>query len=183
MIDDVKKEARKAAFAARKEAKGAVDEDAARAILAGVLDPHDGCTLSGYLPIRTEIDPVPVMAGWTGNVGVPVIGAAGEPLSFSRWRPDAELVEGPFGAMVPRQWLPVVPEVLIVPLLAFSEEGYRLGYGGGFYDRTLEKLRAEGPVFAVGFAFEAQLMEDLPLEPTDQRLDAVVTEAGVRRFR
>ncbi len=182
MTGDPKSAARKAAFAARKAAKGTVDEQAARAILASVLDPFDGRPLSGYMPIRTEIDPVPVMAGWTGPVGVPVISGADLPLTFARWRPDIDMVPGAFGAMIPRDPEPVVPEVLIVPLLAFSEEGFRLGYGGGFYDRTLEGLRAHGSVFAVGFAFEAQLLDDLPTEPTDQRLDALVTEAGVRRF-
>jgi 5-formyltetrahydrofolate cyclo-ligase len=72
--------------------------------------------------------------------------------------------------------------VLIVPMLAWDRRGYRLGYGGGFYDRTLEGLRAKGPVLAIGFAFAAQEVEAVPTEPTDQRLDAVVTEKGVTVF-
>jgi 5-formyltetrahydrofolate cyclo-ligase len=72
--------------------------------------------------------------------------------------------------------------VLIVPLLAWDARGYRLGYGGGFYDRTLEGLRARGPVLAVGFAFSAQEVDAVPTEPTDQRLDALVTEKGVTVF-
>ena len=75
----------------------------------------------------------------------------------------------------------VVPGVLIVPLLAFTARGERLGYGGGFYDRTIAALRGRGGVVAIGFAFAAQEVESLPLEPTDERLDLVVTEAGVVR--
>jgi 5-formyltetrahydrofolate cyclo-ligase len=179
---DAKAAARKAALAARKSAKATVDQAAARENLAALLAGHEGRPLAGYMPIRTEIDPLPVMAAWSGPVGVPVIEGEGLPLSFARWTRDTELVEGAFGAAIPRAPMPVIPEVLIVPLLAFSAAGYRLGYGGGFYDRTLEGLRARGPVFAVGFAFEAQRMDDLPLEPTDQPLDAIVTETVVRRF-
>ena len=73
----------------------------------------------------------------------------------------------------------MVPQILIVPLVAFDMHGGRLGYGGGFYDRTLQILRAQGPVLAVGFAFEAQQADDLPLESTDQPLDLIVTDAGV----
>ena len=76
----------------------------------------------------------------------------------------------------------LVPQVLIVPLVAFDRSGGRLGYGGGFYDRTLELLRAAGPIFAVGFAYAAQEAEALPLEPTDQPLDVIVTDAEVLRF-
>ena len=183
MSTEAKTEARQRAFAARKVAKSTVAEEVPRRILAALLDDHAGRPLAGYMPIRTEIDPIPVMASWTGPVGVPVIRGAERPLDFARWRPETEMVDGPFGARIPREPVPVTPEVLIVPLLAFSEEGYRLGYGGGFYDRTLERLRADGPVFAVGFAFEVQRLDDLPTDPTDQRLDALVTEAGVRRFR
>jgi 5-formyltetrahydrofolate cyclo-ligase len=115
-------------------------------------------------------------------VGVPVIGAAGQPLSFRRWRPGAAMVAGPFGALIPEAGDDVVPEVLIVPLVAFDRAGNRLGYGGGFYDRTLEGLRAARPTFAIGFAYAAQEAEALPLEPTDQPLDAIVTEAETLLF-
>ena len=92
------------------------------------------------------------------------------------------MMPGEFGAAIPAEGAWIEPEVLIVPLLAFDARGYRLGYGGGFYDRTLEGLRARGPVLAVGFAFDAQEVAEVPTEPTDQRLDAVVTESGVRLF-
>jgi 5-formyltetrahydrofolate cyclo-ligase len=92
------------------------------------------------------------------------------------------MVAGPFGALIPEAGDDVVPEVLIVPLVAFDRAGNRLGYGGGFYDRTLEGLRAARPTFAIGFAYAAQEAEALPLEPTDQPLDAIVTEAETLLF-
>lgn len=150
----------------------------AQARLLEYLEPHAGQTISGYMPIRTEIDPVPVMEklAQSGFVTVPVIEAAGLPLKFRQWTPDCEMVAGPFGARVPAtgEWLE--PEVLIVPLIAFDRDGGRLGYGGGFYDRTLEVLRAHRRTIAVGYAYAAQECEGLPLEATDQPLDVIVTE-------
>ena len=133
------------------------------------------------MPIRSEIDPLPAMveAAAHGAVGVPVIMGEGQPLRFSRWVPDGPLRKGPFGAAVPEVDDFFDPEILIVPLVAFTRSGSRLGYGGGFYDRTLAALRARGPVLAIGFAYAAQEMEALPLEPTDQGLDMIVTEAEV----
>ena len=177
-----KSEARKAAFGRRKGAFGQRLDAAAQAHLREALAECEGKPLAGYMPIRTEIDPVPVMAGWAAPVGVPVIQGKGQALKFHRWQPDCEMVDGPFGARVPAVVEEVVPEVLIVPLVAFDAKGYRLGYGGGFYDRTLEGLRAARRTVAIGYAFSAQAMEDVPLEPTDQRLDAMVTEAGVTWF-
>jgi 5-formyltetrahydrofolate cyclo-ligase len=110
---------------------------------------------------------------------VPVIAGAGLPLDFSLWEPGCALREGPFGAMVPKVDRFIEPEILIVPLVAFDRAGGRLGYGGGFYDRTLEGLRSRRPTVAIGFAYSAQEAEGLPLEPTDQPLDMVVTEAEV----
>jgi len=181
MVDltTVKAAARQAAFVRRKAAKGVADEGAALSHLSDWLAPHRGAVLSGYMAIRTELDPLPVMAGWDGPVCVPVILGKGQPLAFHRWSAGCELVPGPFGATVPASREALVPDLLIVPLLAFNREGGRLGYGGGFYDRTLEGLRARRAVRAVGLAFAAQEDPGLPLEPTDQPLDAIVTEAGV----
>lgn len=181
-LSEAKADARRRAFAARKAAKGRIDERKALQHLRDLLSSHAGRPLAGYMPIRTEIDPVPVMKEWSGPVGVPVIKAAGQPLWFSRWTPGTDLVEGPFGAKIPARDDPMTPEVLIVPLVAFGEDGARLGYGGGFYDRTLECLRVRGTVLAVGFAFEAQCLSDLPVDPFDQPLEAIVTETGFRRF-
>ena len=174
--------ARKAAFARRKAAHATGLDPAAQAHLAAYLEQWAGRALSGYMPILSEVDPLPVMANWSGPVGVPVIAGKGQPLSFRKWTPQATMVDGPFGAQVPAEGPDIVPTVLIVPLVAFDADGYRLGYGGGFYDRTLDELRAADPVTAVGFAYAAQEADGLPREVTDQRLDAVVTEEGVRHF-
>ena len=181
-MTETKPDARKAAFARRKAAHGAGLDGAAQEALAAYLAPHAGKTLAGYIPIRTEINPLPVMAGWEATVCVPVIQCAGEPLLFHRWTSATKMIAGPFGADVPEAGVAATPEILIVPLVAFDAKGYRLGYGGGFYDRTLAGLRARRPVLAVGFAYSAQEANSLPVEPTDQRLDAVVTEQGVRSF-
>jgi 5-formyltetrahydrofolate cyclo-ligase len=177
-IADTKAAARKAAYAARKAAF-ALGQGAAASHLATVLAAHAGRVLSGYMPMRTEIDPLSAMAAHAGPVGVPVIPGRGVALRFRRWTPDAAMTEGEFGALIPAdgEWLE--PEVLIVPLLAWDRRGYRLGYGGGYYDRTLERLRALRPTLAIGFAFAAQEVTEVPREPTDQRLDLIVTEAGV----
>ncbi len=178
-----KSAARKSAFAARK-ASFDLGLPGAAGRLSEVLAGHRGVPLSGYMPINTEIDPLPAMAEAAayGPVGVPVIKGAGQPLSFSRWDPEGEMVQGPFKAMVPVHDDFFDPEILIVPLVAFDAQGGRLGYGGGFYDRTLEMLRAKRPTLAIGFAFDAQQAAGLPLEPTDQRLDLVVTESRVLSF-
>lgn len=176
----LKAAARKAALARRKPLFKA--ELAAQAgYLSEVLAGHRGVPVSGFLPIRTEIDPRPAMAEACayGDVGVPVIVAMDAPLKFARWTPETEMENGPFGAAVPVDKSFFEPEILILPLLAFSRAGGRLGYGGGFYDRTLQMLRAKRPTLAIGFAFAGQESSDVPLEETDQPLDLIVTEVGV----
>jgi 5-formyltetrahydrofolate cyclo-ligase len=176
-----KSDARAAAFARRAEAFAA-GQGRAAAILAEYLAGQAGRVLSGYMPMRSEIDPLPAMAAHRGPVGVPVILGKGQALRFREWTPGARMVEGAFKALIPEEGAWLEPEVLIVPMLAWDRRGYRLGYGGGFYDRTLEGLRARGPVLAVGFAFAAQEVEAVPTDEFDQRLDAVVTEQGVVEF-
>lgn len=182
-LTEIKAAARKAAFARRKVAFDTRVPGAAGR-LSEVLAGYRGVPLSGYMPIRTEIDPVSAMAEAAayGPVGVPVIQAAGKPLKFSRWTPEGPLKDGPFGARVPEIDDYFDPEILIVPLVAFDANGGRLGYGGGFYDRTLEGLRGKRATLAIGFAFDAQEAQDLPLEPTDQPLNMVVTESRVLTF-
>lgn len=180
-LADLKAAARKTAFAARKAAF-ARGQGQAAAILADFLVPHAARPLGGYMAMRTEIDPTEAMAAHMGPVGVPVIVGAGQPLRFREWSPGCAMMEGEFGARIPAEGGWLEPEVLIVPLVAWDRRGYRLGYGGGFYDRTLELLRARHPVLAVGFAFAGQELPEVPVEPVDQPLDAIVTEDGVLTF-
>jgi len=180
-LEAEKAAARKAAFARRRLAFETGDPEAGAARLAEVLEPHADRPLSGYMAMRTEIDPLHAMTRHRGPVGVPVIQGRGLPLRFREWRPDAEMVEGPFGARIPAAGSWIEPEVLIVPLVAFDRRGYRLGYGGGFYDRTLALLRSRRDVLAIGFAWAAQEDPGLPVGPDDERLDLIVTEAGVIR--
>lgn len=183
-LEAAKAAARKAAFERRKAAHGRGLDGAAQDRLSAFLMPHRGRPLAGFVPLRTEVNPLPVMAAMAaqGPVGVPVIEGAGQPLSFRAWRPGCRMEAGPFGAMVPLDGDTVLPEVLIVPLVAFDRQGGRLGYGGGYYDRTLERLRASRPTLAIGFAYSAQEADRLPLEPTDQPLDAIVTDAFTLTF-
>ncbi len=182
-LNEIKAAARKAAFARRKDAF-ATAPAAQSSLLSECLAGYRGVPLAGYMPIRTEIDPLPAMAEAAahGTVGVPVIQEEGMPLEFSRWEPGGALRAGPFGAQVPVVDDYFDPEILIVPLVAFDRNGGRLGYGGGFYDRTLERLRARRATLAIGFAFSAQEAAELPLEPTDQPLDMIVTEQEVIQF-
>ena len=182
----VKTQARQAAFAARKAAFGAPDAPQksaqAQRHLTQVLQPFAGRALAGYMPMRTEIDPLPSMHAHDGPVCVPVILAPATPLQFAAYWQGCAMQAGDFGALIPQSLTYLTPQVLIVPLLAFDGRGYRLGYGGGFYDRTLQELRARGPITAIGFAFAAQEIAHVPTEPTDQPLDMVVTEDGAVHF-
>ncbi|WP_018632073.1 5-formyltetrahydrofolate cyclo-ligase [Neomegalonema perideroedes] len=166
---------REAAFAAQ-GAEAA--QAAARRFMAAA--PARGGVWAGYWPIRSEMDPLPLLrlAHEAGSrVALPVILGKGRPLAFRLWIPDLALIEGPFGARVPPPGSPEVePDVLAIPLVAFDRSGGRLGYGGGFYDRTLADLRARKSVWACGLAFSAQESANLPQEPTDAPLDAVATE-------
>lgn len=171
--------ARRAALAARKLAHAAGRGSAAQ--LSAVLAGYRGVPLAGYAAMRTEIDPAPALeeAAAHGPVGLPVIIGPGLPLRFRAWSPGCAMIAGEFGAEIPAEGAWIEPEILVVPLVAFTRSGARLGYGGGFYDRTLELLRANRPTLAIGFAYGAQEVPDLPLEPTDQPLDLIVTEAEV----
>jgi len=179
-LAEVKASARKAAFARRKAAFEAAGPGQA-GYLSEVLAGHRGVPVAGYAAMRTEIDPGPALeeAAAHGPVALPVIIGAGRPLKFREWSPGCAMMAGEFGAQVPAAGAWIEPQILIVPLVAFDRSGGRLGYGGGFYDRTLARLRAAGPVLAVGFAFAAQEADKLPLEPTDQPLDLIVTDQGI----
>ncbi|MEZ5777956.1 MAG: 5-formyltetrahydrofolate cyclo-ligase [Paracoccaceae bacterium] len=177
-LAEIKRGARAEAFARRKAAfAGRTGTDAH--LLREVLAAHPREVLAGYMPMRTEIDCLPAMAAHDGPVGVPVILGAGQALRFRTWTPHAPMVAGEFGAFVPEKGDWLKPGLLVVPLLAFDRRGFRLGYGGGFYDRTLEGLRKGAAITAIGFAFAAQEVDAVPVEPTDQPLDLIVTEREV----
>lgn len=188
---DAKSRARKDAAARRKRAFDGPDAAelvrAANHRLSGFLAAHFGpacakTVLAGYMPMRTELDPLPAMRAHPGPVCVPLVPGAAQPLVFHRWAPDMPMVEGAFGAHVPARADALVPQALIVPMLGFDRRGYRLGYGGGFYDRTLQRLRAQGRCLAIGFAFDVQELDELPIDEYDQRLDVMITPTRLMRF-
>jgi 5-formyltetrahydrofolate cyclo-ligase len=140
--------------------------------------------VSGYWPLADEFDPRPAMARLArlGHpLALPRVQGWGQPLAFHAWQPGDQLLAGPFQVMEPRADAPLVtPDILLVPLLAFDRTGRRLGYGAGYYDMVLRDLRAHRPApFAIGVAFAAQEVAEVPTGRRDQLLDTVVTEQGV----
>lgn len=150
--------------------------------LAAVAPP-EGVVVSGYWPMGDELDPRPLMTALAARghrLALPAIRGAGQPLAFRAWQAGDALRPAGFGTREPAASAEELsPGLLLVPLLAFDAAGYRLGYGGGFYDRSLAQLRAAGDILAVGLAYAAQQVAAVPREATDQPLDLVVTEAGV----
>lgn len=141
--------------------------------------------ISGFLPIGEELDPTPLMqrlAVMGYGLCLPVMEAKGKPLLFRAWSPGDPLEEVMWGIREPRPSAPQVePDVLLSPLLAFDRAGYRLGYGGGFYDRTLSRLRSMKPVVAIGLGFDEQKVDAVPHADYDERLDWVLTPSGPLR--
>ncbi|RCW88801.1 5-formyltetrahydrofolate cyclo-ligase [Paracoccus lutimaris] len=171
----MKSDLRKAALKAR--GQGGDDATLTRNLVA-VLAPHAGKVLAGYWPMRDEADPRPAMAAHDGPVCLPVVIGPARPLVFRRY--DGRLEPGGFGTSHPPADSPELrPDVLIVPLAGFDRTGNRLGYGGGFYDRTLAALRATGQVTAVGFSYSVQEIRAIPAEVTDEILDLIVTDRDV----
>jgi 5-formyltetrahydrofolate cyclo-ligase len=186
-LDQQKKELR--ADAAKRRAAAFAELPAAGAgvaeafLDAGLAEP--GMVVSAYWPMRSELDTRPLLARLheAGHrLCLPVVPGPERPLVFRAWAPGDELIVGGFKTEIPGEDKEVLePDLLCVPMLAFDRSGYRLGYGGGFYDRTLEKLRTSKRVVAVGLAFSAQQVEAAPRGPHDQPLDAIVTEREVIR--
>jgi 5-formyltetrahydrofolate cyclo-ligase len=161
--------------------------DAGRAVVVNVLAKvpiAPKAVIGGYWPIGTEIDVRPLLKALHDRghaCGLPVA-HRGQPLTFHRWRPNDTLVRGRFNIQVPDHHTPTVdPDVLLIPLLAFDAAGMRIGYGGGYYDRTIPAIRARKPLLAVGIAYAAQEVERVPTDKFDQRLDWIVTEVAARR--
>jgi 5-formyltetrahydrofolate cyclo-ligase len=146
----------------------------------------DGAVVSAFVAIGEETDPAPLIALLRSKghpIALPRVVKKGEKLAFHLYESGAALIPGVFGLSQPaKDWPEAVPDVLIVPLLAFDARGMRLGYGGGFYDRTLKDLRATRNILAIGFAFAGQEVPDVPHRESDEPLDWVVTETGVRKF-
>jgi 5-formyltetrahydrofolate cyclo-ligase len=185
-VDD-KKRLRRAAETARDAAHAAGADIAALALRdhgLAALAGRGHAVIGGYWPMRGEIDIRPLLLALIAagaEAALPVVTGAGQPLRFRRWRPGQDLVRGAFQTLQPADDQPIcAPDLLLVPLLAFDRARQRLGYGGGFYDRTLAALRAAGPVFAVGAAFAAQEVPAVPVDPWDQPLDLILTERGGR---
>ena len=139
-----------------------------------------GATVSGFWPYLSEIDVLGLLEALVGKgltACLPVVVEMNAPLVFRQWAPGDEIEPGKWNIPVPLSSAhEVEPDILLVPLLAFDRFGYRLGYGGGFYDRTLEKLRAKGNVSAIGVAYAGQEVEAVVRGVNDQPLDAVLTE-------
>ena len=147
----------------------------------------DGSVIGGYIAIGDEADPHILLKTLTlqsCTLVFPRVAAKDAPLVFHRWSPGENLQRGAYGIPEPsKDWPLAYPKILLVPLLAFDAHGHRLGYGGGYYDRTLDFLRANSTVRAIGVAYAGQEVPKLPREAHDHPLDAVITENGVREFR
>ena len=192
--DGTKQRLREVARARRRDAHPAAAAEAASAVrrhftaaLETDFAARREAAIAGYWPIGDELDMRPLLATLATAgylLALPLVVGRDHPLAFHRWRPDDALAAGAHGIAEPDPAVapPVIPDIVITPLLAFDALGYRLGYGAGYYDRTLAALRAAGRVLAVGVAFAAQQVDRVPHGRGDQRLDWVVTEAGVMRM-
>jgi len=179
-LDAAKRTAREAASARRHGLDARTAGEALALHVLRDLPPAAGAIVSGYWPIGDEIDVRPLLRALHDRghrVALPVTPRRGEPLSFRGWQPGDALIPERFGTMRPIGD-PLVPDVLLIPLLAFDAAGRRRGYGGGFYDRTLAGLPGR---FRLGCAFAVQQVDAVPVGPYDMRLDAVATENGVLR--
>jgi len=152
--------------------------------LAQVPIPQDA-VVSSYWAIGDEADPhflESELRRRGHRIVMPRVAGRNQPLDFHLWEASTKLVRGGFGLSEPsRDWPKLNPDVLIVPLLAFDATGYRVGYGAGYYDRTIRGLRADKSIVAAGFAFALQEFAELPHLAHDERLDWIVTENGARR--
>lgn len=182
----------RATLLARRLAIPATERLAAAAAMAHHFADHPFLTyaasFAAYVAMRAEAEPLPIftrMAKFAKRTALPRINAADSPLTFHEWQPGAPLTDGPHGTRQPTADSPAfIPEVVLVPLLGFDLQGHRLGYGGGFYDRTIAHLRASmaTPPLFVGLAFAAQEIPEVPTEHHDETLDGVLTEEGASFF-
>ncbi|MGE7367725.1 5-formyltetrahydrofolate cyclo-ligase [Neorhizobium sp. NPDC001467] len=152
----------------------------------GAIAVSQGLVVSGFLPIRSEVDPKPLMAGLRqegARLCLPAI-LDKTNIVFREYLSDADLIAMGFGTYGPAAYAPVLePQIMLVPLSAFDACGNRIGYGGGYYDRAIDKMHQKG-LFPrlIGIAFDCQEVASVPAEPHDIRLDAILTESGYRTF-
>jgi 5-formyltetrahydrofolate cyclo-ligase len=175
---------------ARREALSAGQRAAAAQALAARGLPFEiaaGVIISGYSPIRSEIDPFALMrqlAARGARLALPAVMARGQSLAFRAWAPDDKLLLGPLGILEPSPAAAeIVPDIMLVPLAAFDRAGHRIGYGAGHYDCTLAHLRKVKAITAIGLAFAAQEIERVPALSHDVALDYVLTETQTFDFR
>ncbi len=138
---------------------------------------------AGYMPIRSELSPLVLLlelASLGAGIALPVTPTAGNPLTFHQWCEGDALTDGRYGTLEPEPTaLTLRPDVILVPLLAFDLSCWRLGYGGGYYDRTLANLRQSGGVCAIGIAYEEQRLDKIPVDTYDMPLDMVLCPSGL----
>ena len=184
-IEDAKAVLRREALARRDALPRELRAAAAEAIAARPfpLAIEPGAAVSGFMPMKSEINPVPLMrklADAGATLALPVVAGKGKPLIMRAWSLGEPLASGVWGIREPKPEAPeVFPDILIVPLLAFDRRGHRIGYGAGYFDMTIAALRARKPVVAAGIAFAAQEIAEVPTTPRDARLDLVLTEREV----
>jgi 5-formyltetrahydrofolate cyclo-ligase len=184
-----KSDLRTAAFATRDAlpaaARAAAAETIATRAFPIVVAP--GAIVSGYSPMKSELNPVPLMrrlADAGAQLALPVVAGRGKPLIMRVWGFGEALGSGVWGIREPKADAPeVFPDIMLVPLAAFDRAGHRIGYGAGYYDMTIKRIRAMKPVVAIGVAFAAQEIEQVPATPFDARLDLVLTEHEVIDLR
>ncbi len=183
---ETKRRARTAANAARTHAHKTLGERAGLMLAQHELPvsrTNGEISVSGFYPYQDEINVLPLLArlvseGW--QTALPVVMEKGAPLTFRAWAPGEPTGRGIWDIHIPLATAPEVePDVLLVPMLAFDRRGFRLGYGGGFYDRTLAELRKRKPVIAIGVAYAEQEIEEVPVAGYDEPLDWILTERGV----
>ena len=184
-----KADLRTAALAKRDALSDKKREAAAKAVAKRGLPTEitPGTIISGYSPIRSEIDPAPLMralAALGARLALPAVMARGKSLAFRAWSPDDRLMLGPLGILEPSPAAAeLIPDIMLVPLAAFDQLGHRIGYGAGHYDYTLAHLRKMKTIAAIGVAFAAQEIEAVPALSHDVPLDYVLTEKQIFDFR
>lgn len=149
---------------------------------------HDRGVVAGYWPVKSEVDVLPLLEKWreTGKkVALPVVVERNAPLSFYLWTPETPMRDSDWGIKEPYvgKDQAVLPDIVLVPLVAFDRQGRRLGYGGGYYDRTLRELSRIKSFITIGMGYASQECEMIPAEDHDVTLDYIVTEKEVYRVK